>query len=63
MTPTRKRYGFWIDEAQRTGLQYVKARDGILESEQIRRAIDLWLIQKGAMKKPERKRASTRKRS
>jgi len=57
----RSRYGFWIDEAQRVGLRHVKERDGILESEQIRRAIDEWLRKKGAIPKPERKRAVTRK--
>ena len=61
MTP-RQRYGFWIDEEQRAGLQAVKARDGVLESEQIRRAIDDWLVKKG-VKKTERKRPASRKRS
>ena len=60
--PPRLRYGFWIDETQRDGLRAVKKRDGILESEQIRRAIDRWLEEKG-MKKSERRRAGTRKRS
>ena len=36
----RQRYGFWIDVEQRDGLRFVKERDGVLESEQIRRAID-----------------------
>jgi hypothetical protein len=61
MTP-RQRYGFWIDDVQRDGLRLVKARDGILESEQIRRAIDAWLKDKGVMK-TERKRPASRKRS
>lgn len=60
---TRTRYNFWIDEAQREALRLLKARDGILESEQIRRAIDLWLKHKGVKKKAERKRAATRARS
>ena len=38
MTP-RKRYSFWIDDEQADGLKRVKERDGVLESEQIRRAI------------------------
>jgi len=60
MTP-RKRYSFWIDGDQAAGLKVVKERDGVLESEQIRRALDDWLKKKG-VKKTDRKRASTRKR-
>lgn len=57
----RKKYSFWIDEQQAEGLKFVKERDGVLESEQIRRAIDDWLHKKGAIK-AERKRESPRKR-
>jgi len=57
----RKKYSFWIDEQQAEGLKFVKQRDGVLESEQIRRAIDDWLQKKGAIK-AERKRAVTRNR-
>jgi hypothetical protein len=46
MSP-RKRYSFWIDDAQAEGLKQIKERDGVLESEQIRRAIDRWLQEKG----------------
>jgi len=46
MTP-RSRYNFWIDDEQRDGLRFVKERDGVLESEQIRRAINAWLETKG----------------
>jgi hypothetical protein len=60
MTP-RKRYGFWIDDEQAAGLKVVKERDGVLESEQIRRAINRWLEDKGVLK-TGRKRAVTRKR-
>lgn len=62
MSP-RKRYSFWIDDGQADGLKQVKERDGVLESEQIRRAIDAWLKQKDVIVKSDRKRASTRKRS
>jgi len=58
----RVRYNFFIDELQRDGLRQVKERDGVSESEQIRRAIDEWLRARGVAK-PERKRAGTRKRS
>jgi len=61
MTP-RKRYSFWIDDEQADGLKAVKERDGVLESEQIRRAIERWLEEKG-VRKPERKRAAPRQRS
>ena len=60
MSP-RKRYSFWIDDRQAEGLKQIKERDGVLESEQIRRAIDAWLKQKGV--KADRKRAPTRKSS
>ena len=55
MTP-RRRYSFWIDDQQSEGLKAVKQRDGVLESEQIRRAIDRWLEEKGIKKtaKPAR---------
>lgn len=58
---TRRKYSFYIDDEQSDGLKLVKERDGILESEQIRRAINDWLDKKG-VRKTERKRAPTRKR-
>jgi hypothetical protein len=45
--PNRIRYAFWIDESQRDALRAIKARDGILESEQIRRGIEMWIKAKG----------------
>ena len=60
MTP-RKRYSFWIDDEQAVGLKAVKVRDGVLESEQIRRAINDWLKKKG-VKKTGRKRVMARSR-
>ena len=61
MTP-RKLYNFLIDPDLAAGLKAVKERDGINESEQVRRAIRESLIQRGVMK-ADRKRARTRKRS
>jgi hypothetical protein len=58
---TRRKYSFYIDDEQAEGLKSVKERDGVLESEQIRRAISDWLDKKG-VRKTERKRAATRKR-
>jgi hypothetical protein len=45
---------FRIDATQARLLKQIKTRDGIPESEQIRRALDLWFEQKGVMK-PKRK--------
>jgi hypothetical protein len=61
MTP-RKKYSFWIDDDQADGLKVVKERDGVLESEQIRRAINDWLEKKGVRGRTERPRAATPKR-
>lgn len=61
MTP-RRLYNFLIDADLDEGLKAIKARDGISESEQIRRALRAWCEEKGIVKKAERKRASTRKR-
>jgi hypothetical protein len=55
---TRKLYSFWIDPTLAEGLKAIKARDGIPESEQIRRAIEAWLDAKGV----QRKRAGGQKR-
>ncbi|MEZ5290154.1 MAG: hypothetical protein R2745_03650 [Vicinamibacterales bacterium] len=60
MSPRRK-YSFWIDDEQAEGLKLVKERDGVLESEQIRRAITAWLESKGVMK-ADRRPVSSRKR-
>ena len=63
VTP-RNRYTFYIDGEQRAALASIKERDGISESEQIRRAIKMWVEQKGvAQEKTERPRAVARKRS
>ena len=61
MTPTKRRYTFWINDTEAEGLRQVKADEGIAESEQIRQAIRDWLRKKGIMKS-DRKRATTRKR-
>jgi hypothetical protein len=56
------RYNLMIEGRQRDALRRIKQRDGIPESEQIRRALDEWLERKGDSKR-DRKRTSTRKRS
>jgi hypothetical protein len=62
MTP-RRRYNFWIDDELREGLSVVRERDGILESEQIRRAIKDWLEKKGVVVKAAPRRAVTRRKA
>jgi hypothetical protein len=60
LTPRRK-YSFWIDDVQAEGLKAIKERDGVLESEQIRRAINEWLEKKGAKKSAPAARRTRRK--
>jgi hypothetical protein len=59
----RKRATFWIDDKQREGLKAVKERDGVLESEQIRRAINDWLEKKGVKVKTASRRGDTRRKA
>ena len=60
----RKLTSFAIDSDLAAGLKLVKQRDGVSESEQIRRAIREWLQRKGVtVLKTERKRVAARKRS
>jgi len=55
--PVKKQlYSFWIEPHQAAGLKAVYARDGVLPSEQVRRAIDAWLRRK-AIKRAGRSRA------
>ena len=63
MSPRRRLFNFAIDDDLAAGLKAIKARTGVSESEQVRRAIQMWLESQGEMKKAERKRAVTRKRS
>lgn len=55
-------YNFAIDPELLDALRTIKGRDGISESEQIRRGIRLWLRTKGVRMKADRQRASTRRR-
>jgi hypothetical protein len=61
MVPKRL-YSFKIDPAVADALKQIKARDGIGESEQIRRGIAMWLQSKGWRQQPGRRRAATRRR-
>ena len=61
--PGRKRYSFFINEAQADGLKRIKEATDVSESEQIRQALNDWLKKKGIKPKAERTRARTRPRS
>jgi hypothetical protein len=61
MSP-RKRYSFWINDVQATGLKAVKAAEDMSESEQIRQALNDWLRKKGVNVRTGRRRTGTRKR-
>jgi hypothetical protein len=61
--PLRSRYNFWIDDELREGLREIRERDGVLESEQIRRAIRDWLEKKGIKLKAASRRAVTRRKA
>ena len=47
-------YNFVLDQDLLDALRAIKQRDGISESEQIRRGIRLWLKTKGVKVAPER---------
>ena len=59
----RKRYSFFIDDELGDGLKALKARDGMPESEAIRRALKEFLKRKGVTVKADRRRAGTRRQS
>ena len=62
----RRRANFYLDEALLQGLKKLKSRVGIPESEAVRRAVAEYLERQdhvAVLKKTERKRAVTRKRS
>lgn len=61
--PPKIRFNFWLEADQRDGLRLVKERDGVPESEQVRRAIASWLESKGVTTKAARPRAQTRERA
>jgi len=60
MSP-RRLYNFRIDPDLDAGLKAVKERDGVAESEQIRRALKDWLVRKGVSKKTLRVRVRSRR--
>ena len=60
MTP-RKKYSFYIEDEQAESLKAIKQRDGVLESEQIRRALNDWIEKKGVTKAAPRRVQPRRK--
>jgi hypothetical protein len=52
-----------MEDRHADGLKEIKERDGVPESEQIRRAIDDWLEKKGITEKTADRRASTRRKA
>jgi hypothetical protein len=60
---SRHRYTFYLDDDQRAQLAAIKARDGVSESEQIRRAVKAWLAEKGvAVTTPPTRRPMRKKK-
>ena len=64
MTPSmKKQTNMRIDPEILEGLQRVKERDGIPISEQVRRALRVWLEEKGVIEKAASRRAPTRRKA
>jgi uncharacterized protein (DUF4415 family) len=63
MTPPKQLTALRLDEDLLEAMRRLQERDGISFSEQMRRALRPWLESKGVIKKAERKRAGTRRRS
>ena len=63
MTLAKQLTALRLDGDLLEAMRRLQERDGISFSEQMRRAIRPWLESKGVIKKAERKRAATRKRS
>lgn len=58
----RKKYSFYIEETQSDALKTIKERDGVLESEQIRRALDEWIEKRTVRRGVSSGRASLRRK-
>ena len=61
MAPVGRVVTFRVEDDVLESMEALKERDGIPFSEQIRRALRVWLASKGVLK-AERQRAATRKR-
>ena len=62
MSP-RGRYTLFLEDYQREALKTIKERDGVSESEQVRRAIDEWHAKRGIKTKTGKRHARTPRRA
>jgi hypothetical protein len=62
MAKHRNMHSFYLDPDLSSGLKAIKDRDGISESEQVRRAVRLWLESKGLTVKRPAARKGGKKR-
>jgi hypothetical protein len=62
MTPVKRISAFRIDEDLAEAMRVLQERDGIPQSEQMRRALRMWLESKGVIK-ADRKQPASRSRS
>jgi hypothetical protein len=62
MARYRNMHSFYLDPELSVGLKVVKDRDGISESEQVRRAVRRWLESKGLKVRPSAVRKGGMKR-
>ena len=61
MAKHRNMHSFYLDPDLSSGLKTIKDRDGISESEQVRRAVRLWLESKGLkVKRPAARKGGTK---
>jgi hypothetical protein len=63
MTPSRKVTTFRIDEDLLEAMGRLQERDGIPQSEQIRRALRPWLEAKGVIKAADRSVVKTKRKA
>jgi hypothetical protein len=56
----RKLHSFYLDPELAVALKAIKERDGIPESEQVRRAVRLWLDEKGFQLKAQKGKSAKR---
>lgn len=61
MTPLRQT-NFRLEEEILEALDKIRERDGVPASEQVRRALKVWIAEKGLTLKAARKRVGPRKR-
>jgi hypothetical protein len=60
---TRSRYNFFLDEDQKAALNQIRERDGITQSEQIRRAIRQWIDDHGVTETKTKRKRKTKKKA